>query len=155
MNETKRWYEEVKDKLRVHSMWGIDFIFYKGFKLSKLGDDYDIQDVRHSNLYSVITKKCYHKFLVNGFIKGADIISFERDKKRIISYTKKTENLYQKRKKFKKEMLKDKRLNKKRIRNINRKIDEHIDLLFFYKTRTKQFNYKYNEEQTKNQRGTS
>lgn len=40
-------------------------------------------------------------------------------------------------------MFKDKRLNTKRIRNINKHIDEFADLIFLYQTRVNQFNNKY------------
>ena len=144
-NEIQIWFEEAEKREKVFSNLHDEFVIYKGFKITKNRfGTYMLQDVRFSNMYAPSNEKCYKIFKDLGFIKGADSISFERDVKRVAFYKRKTEQLYDKRRRCKKEMPKDKRLNEKRIRNINKKIKEYVDLIFFYETRIKQFNSKYN-----------
>lgn len=143
MNDIKQWFKEAEKKLKVFKFENDIFILYKGFKITNLKNKYFIQDVRYSNVYSppsLINLKCFQEF---GFIKGADIISYNNNIKKIKRYKSKMEILYEKRKKFKKEMHKDRRLNTKRIRNINKHIDEYADLVFLYQSKVNDFNDKY------------
>jgi hypothetical protein len=144
MDNIKIWFNQAKSIATTFKTYDSDFIIYKGFKLSKRNNEYYLQDVRFSNLYTEVSKENLDKFLKLGFKKGADLISFERDSMRVISYKKRTEALYDKRKLFEKELPKKRAFNEKRIRNINKRIDEFIDLLFFYEVRVKQFNIKNN-----------
>lgn len=145
MDNIQRWYNEVKNITRIFEVNDDEFIIYKGFKItSPLEGDPFIEDVRFGNIYSNITQQDCDTFKTLGFIQGADTIGNTRDIQRVESYRKRTRTLYQKRKKFRKELPKDKRLNEKRIRNINIKIAEFVDLIFFYETKVKQFNNKYN-----------
>lgn len=142
MENIKNWFNQVKNLVKTFEDYDSEYVIYKGFKLTKRGEEYFIQDVRFSNLYSEVTVTDLNKFIDKGFIKGADLISFERDTKRILSYKKMAEVLYDRRRKFTKELSKNRALNEKRIRNINRRIEEYIDLMFFYEVRVKQFNIK-------------
>lgn len=142
--KVKEWFNEAKGRyVTVFKLVSVEFIIYKGFKLLKKDDKYSIQDVRFSNMYSVVNPECYKLFIEKGFIEGADLICFNRNKERVLSYKRKAELLYDKRRKFKKELNKDRRLNEKRIRNINRKIEEFVDNLFLYRTRINQYKIKY------------
>ena len=123
MSETQRWFEEAEKELKIFTWDGESCVMYKGFKITKSGSGYKIEDIRFSNMYDAPSKISLGHFKRFGFIKGADIIGFKRETKRIETYKKKIEVLYEKRKKFKKEMSKDRRLNTKRIRNINKHID--------------------------------
>lgn len=144
MKNIREYYEEVSQMTTEHLLNGTNFVIYKGFKLSKTGDNnYKIEDVRFSNMYSPLTNKDKEVIQRDGIIKGADTISYRRDKRRIKSYTKRTERLYNKRRRFERELPSDKRLNEKRIRNINLLIDEFLNMKFFYEVRVEQFKIKY------------
>lgn len=144
MSEIQTWYEEAIKVTRVFSIPSESFIIYKGFKITKTEEnEYFIKDVRFTNMYSNVNDITVSHFKKFGFVKGVDIISFKRDTKRIDTYKKRTVTLYDKRKKAKKEISKDRRLNEKRIRNIDKKIDEYVDLIFYYQTRINQYNIKY------------
>lgn len=142
MADIEKWFKEAQNLVRTFETLDGKFVIYKGFKISNKGDTFYIQDSRFSNMYGEVSKQDLNKFLKMGFIAGADLISLERDSKRILSYKRRAELLYDKRKKFEKELPKNKTLNEKRIRNINRRIDEYVDLMFFYEVRVKQFNIK-------------
>ena len=145
MSETQEWYEEALLGCKVFTTLDENFIIYKGFKIAKpFEGDYEIKDARYSNMYTRPSSVSLSHFREFGFIKGADVISYKRDVKRLESYKKRTARLYDKRKKFKAQLPKDKKLNEKRIRNINRKIGEFVDLIFYYDTRIKHYNNKYN-----------
>ena len=147
MSDIKRWYEEVAQVTKIHETISEEFVVYKGFKLSKLLDgSYIIKDTRFSNMYSNVSDNVMKQFEKLGIIKGIDTIGFERDKRRVESYKRRTGRLYDKRIKFKKELPKNKRLNEKRIRNINKRISDFVDLIFYYDTRVKQYNSKYNDK---------
>lgn len=144
MNEIQGWFEEASELTQVFSVLDYEFIIYKGFKITKnLEGEYSIQDTRFSNMYTPVNSICYKIFKEIGFIKGSDRISFERDVKRIETYKKRTGLLYDRRRKFKNQLPNNKELNYKRIRNINKRIQDYVDLIFFYQTRIKQFNFKY------------
>lgn len=144
MSEIQIWFEEAKKEALVFNVLEDEFVIYKGFKLTNGDSGYVLEDTRFSNMYTPVTKTSMEKFRTHGFVKGADIISFERNTKRVESFKRRAELLYDKRRKFKKELPKNKRLNEKRIRNINKRIEEFIDHMFLFKSRIQQFNNKYN-----------
>lgn len=146
MDSIQLWYEEVVRTAPLHTFESYDFVIYKGFKMTrKHNGRYILEDVRFSNMYSPVDAKDYRRFERKGFVRGVDEIGYERDKKRVRSYRRRAEKLYDKRKRFKAELPDNRPLNEKRIRNINKKIDVFIDLMFFYNTRIAQFNLKYNK----------
>jgi hypothetical protein len=144
MDNIQGWFEEASAVSRVFSVLDREFIIYRGFKITKdvLGV-YMIQDTRFSNMYAPVNKRNITMFTNLGFIKGVDNISYARDVKRVESYKRRTGVLYDKRKRYKDDLPNNKRLNDKRIRNINKRVQEYVDLLFFYQTRVQQFNFKY------------
>jgi len=145
MCKIKEWFNEAKaDDQEIFKLNDIEFIIYKGFKIIRQYDTYYIKDVRFNNMYSEVSKKCYSEFVSKGFIKGADNICFRRNRDRILYYKKRAEMLYNKRIKFSKELDSNRRLNEKRIRNLNKNIEESIDHMFLYKTRVNQYKTKYN-----------
>lgn len=147
MSTIERWWTEAKEVTPVHKTYNSEFLIYKGFKISLVEDDLSILDVRFSNMYRSVHEEYLSAFTKHGFIKGADLISLERDTKRVEFYQKETEKLYDKRAKFSKQLPKNKKLNEKRIKNINLKIDEYIDLIFLYKVKVQQLTLKYNKNE--------
>lgn len=151
MNDNiQTWFEEAKEKVLVFSTTVGEFLIYKGFKISSEEGVFKIEDVRFSNLYSSPSRSNLKYFSQHGFVKGADIIAYHRNLKRIELYRKRAERLYQRRAKFKKDLHKNKRLNEKRIRNINKHIEEYVDYVILYENRVRDFNSKYkNYENTR------
>lgn len=148
MNEIQGWFEEASALTSVFKVLNDEFIIYKGFKITKNEfGTYILEDTRFSNMYAPVNSSNYNTFKKLGFIKGADSISYARDIERVETYKKRTGILYDKRKRCKDELPKNKRLNEKRIRNINKKVQEYVDLIFFYQTRVKQFNFKYSNNE--------
>lgn len=145
MENIQEWFNQAKNLVKTFKTYDSEFLIYKGFKITNRKGVYLLEDTRFSNMYGKVSRPDLLKFDTLGFIVGADTISFERDTKRILAYKKRAEMFYDRRKKFTKELPKNKTLNEKRIRNINRRIDECIDLMFFYEVRVKQFNLKQNE----------
>ena len=139
----REWFNEATVTTKVFTLADSKFIIYKGFKILNVEGIYTIQDVRFSNMYSSVTPDCYKEFKKKGFIKGADYICFKRNKKRVLTYKKRAEVWYDKRRRVKKEIPKNTELNEKRIRNVNRKIEESINHMFLYKTRINQYKSKY------------
>jgi hypothetical protein len=147
MDNIYKWFKQAMNYTRTFKTLDSRFTIYKGFKLTETDEGFSIQDVRFSNMYSEVSKKDMNTIIELGFIRGVDTISFERDTKRVESYKRRTEILYDKKKKFTKELPKNRALNEKRIRNIDIKIEEFIDLMFFYQVRIKQFNIKNNKNE--------
>lgn len=147
MNVIDKWWKEGKKVTPIHKAYNSEFLIYKGFKITLKDGVYSIQDVRFSNMYQELSDIVWLTFKVHGFVKGVDLIGLERDTKRIDYYKKSTETLYDKRAKFTKLLSKNRKLNEKRIRNINLKIDEYIDLMFFYQVRVQQLTLKYNKNE--------
>ena len=143
MNIIEQWYNEASKVTTIFRSTSNEFIIYKGFKIASNEEGYIIQDVRFSNLYEEVNKKDYDTLVELGFTKGVDYISYQRNLRRVESYKRRAELLYDKRRKFKKELPKNKKLNEKRIRNLNRRIEDFIDHIFFYKTKIKQYEIKY------------
>ncbi len=145
----KDWYEEyIRSRIR-GAFIEVDreFIIYKGFKITKAGDDYKIQDVRRSDLYDPVLPKDEKLFKEHGFIKGADLIMCRKDERRSRYHKKKIESFYKQRKKFEEELPETDRLKfvEKKIRNINRNIHEHANEMFFYNSRVEQVKLKYSK----------
>jgi hypothetical protein len=145
MDNVEKWFKEVEGVTPIHETKGGTFIIYKGFKISFIEGVYHMYDVRFSNLYTSVVQKDLNLFSKHGFIKGADIINYNRNSKRVLSYKKRTEILYDKRAKFKKEMPKNPKLNQKRIKNINIRIRDYVDQMFLYQNRIQDFNNKYKD----------
>lgn len=144
----KQFYREIKkSKINIHVDGLTTFAIYKGFKVSKTNDEYLLQDVRSSDFYDTVKPKHLDMLKSLGFIKGADTIVYNRDLRRVQSYTSLLEKLYKNRKLYEKQLTKDKVFYEKKIKNTNENILKNIDLLFFYKTRVNQFNNKYNQNE--------
>lgn len=144
MKQIKDWYEQAKNVTKVFETIDGEFIIYKGFKISRPFDgDFKIEDTRFRNMYSPVRRNDLKRFLLVGFIRGADQLSYIRDLSRVERLQTRAGKLYDKRKQFKKDFNKDKRLNEKRLRTSKVKLDELIDLIFHYNSKIQQYNSKY------------
>jgi len=144
--EISLWFEEASSELRVFTFEEEEAIFHSGFKISRGRKDpnlYKLRDARFSDDYSFVRPKEIKEIRLKGFIKGVDDISNRLTLKRTEEYKKRVSILYAKRKRANREMSKDIRLNKKRIRNANKNIDILVDQIFLFQAKTTQYNNKY------------
>ena len=159
MNIVKEWFEEACKKLKVHDIPHEAFVIYKGIRVSRrthiLSDEpiisdsdvqYSIVDVNRNDGYPPLTSEDEFVIKLHGFIEGCDIIGYNRDLKNIQKLKNKAELLYEKRRKFENELPVNKRLNLKRIRNINVNVRILLDQMFLHNIRVEQFKIKYNKK---------
>ncbi len=140
MEQVKKWYKESEKTLKVFTTADYNFILYKGFKISSYPDDYyRIEDVRHNDFYSKLTKPDLLILEKEGFIRGSDIIMHNRDLRRIKILEKKIEKLYSDKDRFKSLLSRDETFYSKRIKNCDEAIETTSNLLFLFKIREKQF----------------
>lgn len=140
------WFDEAKDVLRVHNFDKEQAIFYKGFRLSVDSEgQLSIQDIRFDDDYQEVKTKELEEISEKGFIRGVDEINQRLSERRLKACIKKVETYYAKKKRAKREMHKDVRLNKKRIRNLDKNIDIVVDEILLHRMRISQFNSKYNK----------
>ncbi|NRA77308.1 MAG: hypothetical protein HRU18_03785 [Pseudoalteromonas sp.] len=138
MSLIKEWFEDSKgDTILVEQSNGVVWIMYKGFKITKSPEGYFIQDVRFSDFYNSVRPEDFEILKGEGFIRGADTISYRRNILRVEVCTKKIERLYTQRDFFKSEGL------VKKLRNCQENINKSIDQLFFYKSAVSQYKNKY------------
>lgn len=142
----QRWFDEASNVLRVHNFKDGSAIFYKGFKLScDSKNNFKILDIRFSDDYQEVKPKELEEIRGQGFIRGVDEINQRLSQKRLKACIKKVETYYSKKKRAKRDMHKDVRLNKKRIRNLDKNIDIVVDEILLHRMRISQFNNKYNK----------
>ena len=145
MNIKKKWFKEAEKVCKVHQHNKSRFIIYRGFKLifSK-GKGYSVVDVRRSEFYTPLSKKDFQVIAKNGFIKGADMLCFARNFRRIEAYQGNIKGLRAKIAKAKAEMPKDWSRNEKRIRTSTEKIEDYKSLIKLLGSRNTQIEIKYN-----------
>ena len=145
--DEKIWFEEaVKYGLTIYTVrdTDINYIVYKGFKITKTEGRYFIQDIRLNDFYTNVDKKQIITLKENGFIKGADIISYERNKRRIAKYISLLEKLYENKEEYVKKYNNNASFYEKKLNNCREGILKYSDLLFFYKAKILQHEIKYN-----------
>ena len=145
--DEKIWFEEsVKYGLTIYTVrdTDINFIVYKGFKITKTEGRYFIQDIHLNDFYTNVDKKQIITLKENGFIKGADIISYERNKRRIAKYISLLEKLYENKEEYVKKYNTNESFYEKKLNNCREGILKYSDLLFFYKAKILQHEIKYN-----------
>jgi len=145
----KDWYEEALDNNLEFYDYGKDFKFviYKGFKLISKKDheseNYYIVDTRHKDTYSQVTNKNLKTLLKYGFIRGVDMITQKRDKKRVIKYKKKIARLY-----TLKDMLKDNDPSySTKFKKYNNSIHNSVGRLTYYRLRSNRLEEKISKGQ--------
>lgn len=113
------------------------FLIYKGIRLSYDNEveAYIILDTRISDLYTPLTLNCLNTLKKYGFVRGADNLAYERNKRRVVTYRKKIEDMYNR---IKKEV------DKTKIRTYRENVHKFLDLMFFYKSKVQQHKIKYN-----------
>ena len=140
MDNLREWYEQAAKVTLVHKAFGSTFVIYKGFKISSFDDgSFEIFDTRFSDVYTKVSLKDMKVFKSKGFIKGANLLMYDRDVKRVKDYTKKLEKLYSERDKYNQKLETNVSFYSKRIKNCEDSIQSNLDLLFFYSSRVKQF----------------
>lgn len=143
----KNWFEEASKVCKVFTSEEEVFLIYKGFRISYNEDRYLLQDTRKSNMYSKVNPRDLKLLTSKNFIEGCDIISFRRSINRVKSIERQLVKLYARRKKAKSLLNTNRKMNEKRIRNINKRISYLIDEMFLNKARINQFNIKYNRNE--------
>ena len=78
--EIERFYNEARNHKDTKELLGN--YYYRGFKISKKS----IVDTSSSDMYSPISQENMRTIRQLGFIKGADRIVFEKDKRRVALY---------------------------------------------------------------------
>src|SRR5690606_8400224 len=132
MEQVKQWFDEaIENHIKVFTAPESEFIIYKGFKITKTIDgNYIIQDVRINNFYSKVSDKDLSVLTTLGFIKGVEKLSYDRNLRRVVIYTKKLEKLYSEREICQKRMSTNVTFYSKKLRNCKEGIGKYIDLLF-------------------------
>ena len=143
----ERWYKECVDNKSLRSFRDKDseFYIYKGFKLERVLDIIILKDVRYNDFYNKVFKKDKKILKKHGFIKGCDLIMYERDSLRVNRHKGLLESLYIERKKVEKNYKnpRKRKSSEKRLRSIGPAIQENIDFMFFYDARRIQTKEKY------------
>ena len=149
--EIKLWFNQANEQLRVYESHRECFILHKGFRISKSREGvYKLRDVRgEEERYLDLIPDDLERIREHGFLKGCDYNQYIRGEEIIKEIDAIVVALYEKRFMFAKELkrsrrVKPKRLNQKRIRNINVKIDNWLEQMFSCKVRSDQFLKKYN-----------
>lgn len=122
------WFEECKTHPSSKSPTADTYI-YKGYKLT----DSTILNVRLNDFYKSITEKEMETFSQYGFITGADLLCYRRNKRRVSNYTKTLERLYQARGEYKQKC--NEEYYAKKLVNCEDRILYYLDLLLLYKSR--------------------
>lgn len=146
----KKWYLEAvssPDTVKFSTDGG-DHVIYKGFKLTDTNDGKVIlEDCRRSTFYSRVSKPDKKVMRELGFIQGADMIQYQRDTIRVGYYTRLVSSIYQQlaraEARLEAEVGSAKR-NRENIQIFKGRIHKHADNLYFYETRRRQAQRKYN-----------
>lgn len=144
------WFEEAKRYGAVYYKEpGVEFIIYKGIKLEKTNDGLRMLDVRFNDFYGRVPKRDKKFLKKHGFIKGCDIMMYNRDLIRSSKYKKDIEDFYTELDKNRKLVsirstrVSIKKKARKAIGILERNIRESIDLYLLYSSRANQFKIKY------------
>jgi ribosomal protein S8 len=124
---------------------GYEYIIYKGFKITKDEEGFNIIDTRFHDFYSKVKKSDLDLLESQGFIKGCDIIMYNRDIRRANRHRHILEELTLE----KESIVKSKgKVSTRKYRmgmdRVSKEIRHHLDKLFLYNTRKKQIEIKYN-----------
>ena len=149
--EIELWFNQAYKQLPRYITSRECFILYKGFRISRSTEgEYRLRDVRGAeDIYLDIASGDLERIREHGFVKGCDYNQYIRGEEIIKEIDEIVVALYDKRFIFAKELkrsrrVKPRRLNQKRIRNINVKISDWLEQMFSCKVRADQFKKKYN-----------
>ena len=138
----KIWFRDcVESGVRVHQHMGEQFVIYKGFKVIEKGGKYTALDVRKGDFYSPISKGDVLVFDRHGFVKGVNLISHTRNKRRVSLYTNLIDRLRRDLATYQSSLMESslKAFYIKKVRNAELKIDKSVTLLALYKTKVTQY----------------
>ena len=146
-NIVEQWLEEYlssgRGKLYVGD--GFEFIIYKGFKILRDEENTRIMDVRKTDFYSEVTIEDFNVLCTQGFVKGCDILVYNRDCKRVKYYKGRLAQKYKEREEARKQKgTVDPRRLAVRLESLDRMITDGVDKLFFFEVRKTQTENKYN-----------
>ena len=68
-------------------------ILYKGFKISKIKNDYKWEDTRYDNYYEPVDPKITEKVLENGFIKTLNEVMHHNDLDKVLNIHREVEKI--------------------------------------------------------------
>lgn len=117
-------------------------LLYKGFKLIKNGDEYSILDIRKFDHYSPVKDRDLIILENEGFVRGCDLILYNRDIHRIQVCNDAIIRKTLLKKGYKEKLHEDPRGYKKKIGICERQNEELIVLLRFYESRSSQLKKK-------------
>lgn len=145
------WYEKARRHGAVtYRDKDVEFIIYKGIKLEKTNDGLRMLDVRFNDFYTRVSKRDKRVLKKHGFIKGCDILMYNRDLMRSSMYKREIEDLYTQLDRHRKLVgtrstkVAIKKRSRKAIGILERNIRDTIDLFLLYSSRANQFEIKYN-----------
>lgn len=145
----EEWFEEymTSGRGKLYRGDGFEFIIYKGFKIIKDEDGMRIVDVRKNDFYTDVQPKDFRVLHCYGFVKGADMVMYYRDSKRVAYFRDRLETRYREREALRaqKDTL-DPRKYKLKLTTLDTSLRDYLDKLFFYETRKKQVEIKYKLE---------
>lgn len=81
--------EELPD--RHQTFQGEEAVLYRGFKISKVKDEYDWQDTRYSNYYEPVDPKVTENVLENGFSVTLNEVMLHNDKDKVLTLSREIE----------------------------------------------------------------
>ena len=137
----ENWFNSLG--LDVHYHKNNEFVFYKGFKITRASQTYKIEDTRFNDFYSEVKLRDKKILTEHGFIKGCDILNYNRDKRRLRYYINQIKRLKQSIKKRKRRLHLNREFNEKRIRNHTDSIKEYENLKGLCEIRIYNFKNKY------------
>ncbi len=139
MKILEKWFNQAKLNTRVFKDKNSSFVIYKGFKIRKSDKKYSILDTRLRDLYSKIRDKDLIVINKYGFIRGVDLLSYERNVRRSYYYKRRTEKYYT----IRDSLIKNDKDYNNKLNNCNNNIYKNIGLIFFYNSKIHQFKSKY------------
>lgn len=143
----KEWFEEYRslEKGKVFKTEEGEFVIYKGFKITLIEGEYRILDVRLNDFYSNVSLRDYNTLTAEGFVRGADMIMLARDSRRVDKHISLLEDYYTDQKEINKARpsisIKE---YKRKLYSVKKNIGESLDKLFFFSSRKRQVESKYN-----------
>ena len=143
MGQLKRWFEEVCST-KVFDCGNHRFVARKGFKITYYIEDgsYTILDIRTNDFYTEVLESDIKILTKYGFIKGTDLIRYNRSLARVKDYIHKIEGTYAKKARYKTLLHENELFYTKRIKNCNENIHKYHDMMQFYKAQVEQFENK-------------
>lgn len=115
------------------------FVMYKGFKVNKKGEEYEVKNVRRSEFYEDVPENVKQSMVNNGFKKTCLLLNYKENLIRIGDLKKQIKNLYKEYEYYNKTIDEDYAKNKKRMGVALRDIDDCKADLAFYEAKVKEY----------------